>query len=727
MADKQFAAKFLETVKKNLVFNGLVIAFWLVLGWLRSYGITSLILFPFNFLSGALIGVEEGAVWQGILGKTVMLLLLNSLIRPFLLGTGNKKEKWRRAVSELKGKSLLKIPHYRGISQLMEADAVKRSWSLIGVGTAFLVYPVITAGGSFRNAGVCLLASVALFRGLKNNRGLILAVLNDGLRKLNKKQINKDLANRLVFGNALGFAATVVFSMTGWRLQVAYVIGFILLAYGTATMLLKNRRLFPKLVRMLSLAVLFLSTSVNVVAASGELLYEEGLHSIEDFEEIMDRDSRLTEVLLDAGAGSVVLSGEGLNDDGTLTLESGTEKDFRIETREGDNLTPMLWKPAPAYEQQFIELNGQNYYIDEILEEALVIQEFALNKEEDLGTFTFQGTYIIKPHISDELIAAAEATQNFDQILALEAAWEKMEVAAEGEVKRTLYHFLYDEDAVHLGFVLSSDAEELTFVVNGEEITKKLATINDEYDEASYGEFYEIDVGVKILKGFFEKAASVAGPEEVALVAFVSFALATSASGVIGSFGGASGSPSASSVETAPEPEEAEEAEHYEMVVNNGEWLPPLCCAEKASVVFPVRIEGGEGLLWSFHVAAYPVKPDVFIPGIVNYGFDSTAQLSVQLTGKPLKTDSITVILHIRAVAKENGEVIGKANATMEAALYNLGLMVEMKDEAGGLVQENLVVTEVSSAKIKGLAELKKLTGSDYEIDENDGKTLRKK
>jgi len=240
MVNKQLLAKYQETVKKNLTFNALIIVVWLVLGWLRSYGVTSLILFPFNFLSGALIGVEESAFWQGVLGKTIMLLLLNNLIRPFLFGTGNRKQKWRRALLELKGKSLLKIPNYKGVTQLMETDAVKRSFSLIGMGIAFLVYPVITVDGSFQNTGVCFLASIALFRGLKNNRGLIIAVTNDVLRKLNKKQISKDYVNRLVLGNALGFAMTVIFSIMGWHLQAAYWIGIILLASGVVTILIRN-------------------------------------------------------------------------------------------------------------------------------------------------------------------------------------------------------------------------------------------------------------------------------------------------------------------------------------------------------------------------------------------------------------------------------------------------------------------------------------------------------
>lgn len=744
MEKKQLVSKFVKAVKKNLTFNAFVFLIWLVLGWLRSYGITSLILFPFNFITGALIGVDGGSFFEGVLGKTLMLLLLNSLIRPLIFSTGNKKEKSKKAFAELKSKSLLKIPQYMNIKQLVKVDAVKRGFNLIGFGTTFLVYPIITGDGSLQNSGVCLLAAIALFKQLKSIRGFIVVFVNDALRKFGKNQINKDSVNRLVSGNALGFACTVVFALLGISVGYAPFIGFVILLFGAGSIMMKKN---DKMIRRTaSFLVVLILVSSNVILAFASLIYDANVNSNEDFEEISD-SKRLIEVLLDGESSRHVLTGEGLNDDGTLTLDGDTEKSFSIVLRSDyDEYDPLYFSFSPMIGGSYntvgygeFEINGQPYYIDETIDEELAIQNMMLNKKNNLGTFLFQGAYIIKPVISQEIIDEAIATNNFDRFNALSEEWERLDVSAEGEVIDIFYNYFVNENQIYLGFDLVNEKGELSFFINGDEIAMPLIPSFDRYNQYT-DEGIEMAVMVKILNGYFEKTGSLAGPIEVTTVALLSFALSTTVSGVISGVGSApsgfSGMEDESindpdeEIEETEETEEADEAEEseerYFLVINNDELMPPLCNGEKASVVIPVNVEEGEGLHWRYSVVPYPVRPDIFIPTIINHGQDSTAQLSIFLTGKRLNSNNITIILHVSAIAKENGKILGKAKKTVQATLYNLGLNVELKDASKGYVKDNMVLTEVINSKIKGIAEIKKLKDDEYEIDSVEGKVFFK-
>lgn len=733
MAEKRLSSKFMKAVKKNLTFNAFVFLIWLVLGWLRSYGITSLILFPFNFLTGALIGVDGGSFFKGVVGKTLILILLNSLVRPLLFSTGGKKEKMKKALAAFKASSLRKIPQYTNISQLIKANALQRGYGLMGFGIAFLVYPIVTGDGSFQNTGVCLLAAIALFRQLKSNRGLIMAIVTDVMKKQGRKPVNKDMVNRLVNGNALGFASTVVYSLIGLNVDYASFFGFMIFLMSAGMILMKNNG--KAVQRTASLLVVLLLIASNGLPVFASLLYDNEVNTMEEFREVLREDHYLTEVLLSGDSGVYMLAGDELNEDGTLTLDSETEKSFNIVYRQdvdrydefyqGPNRPMIGIVNSEAYDT--IEINGQYYYIDEIIEEQLTIQQFALNKTNELGTFSFRGAYIIMPFISQEIIDEAMITNNWDRYNALSEERHRMDASGEGDVRGIYYNFFPQEGKTYLGFDLVNDSGEVLLVVNGQEIIKTLipsTNIIDGWSTEDGEAGISFDVPIKILKGYYDTTDTVAGPIEVTTVALLSLALATSASGAISGLGSTSSGFSVNGDESEDDAsdESEDDAGSFSMVINNDELMPPLCNVEKASVVVPVSIEDGDGMAWRFSVVPYPVRPDIFIPSIINFGQDNTAQLSIFLTGKSVQGSSLAVILHVNAVAKENGRIIGKAHKTIQATLYNLGLSVALKDEADGYVKGNMTVTEVTSSKIKGIAEIKNLKDEDYNID---GETIR--
>lgn len=236
MDTKSFFNKCKRVLKENVVITSVIGIMWLVLGWLKSYGVNSILLFPFNFISGALNGVDGGSVIGGIFGKTLILMTLNSLLRPMMFSSGNKQGRMAKGLKSFRESSISKIPHYKNINQFFTKENKKRSYNELGFGLAFLAYPFITGNGSFQNSGVCVLLAITLFKEMKKQRSLILIIVNSILMKKNKKVINKDNLNRIISGNALGFACTVVFSIISGYDVLSYSLGSIVIAIGFAEM-----------------------------------------------------------------------------------------------------------------------------------------------------------------------------------------------------------------------------------------------------------------------------------------------------------------------------------------------------------------------------------------------------------------------------------------------------------------------------------------------------------
>lgn len=238
MSSKNIIIEIKKSFKENAIITTIVAMLWLVLGWLKSFGVNSVLLFPLNFLSGALNGVDGGSFVGGIIGKTILLMILNSFIRPLIINKGSKEERVMNSYKVLKNSAISKIPQYGNIKQLFVKDPNKLCYNIIGFGLAFLVYPFITGNGSFQNSGVCLLLSIAMFKEIKKQRGLIVTVINSLLKKNGKKQVNKDILNRILSGNALGFACTVLFSAIYANASDAYSFGGTFIMVGILLMII---------------------------------------------------------------------------------------------------------------------------------------------------------------------------------------------------------------------------------------------------------------------------------------------------------------------------------------------------------------------------------------------------------------------------------------------------------------------------------------------------------
>ena len=215
---KLWLKQFFASLKLSLPVTMMMALFWLVLGWLRSFGIHSALLFPLNFLTGALTGLDGGTFIGGTVGKAVLLIIVNNFIRSLI---GSRGTLWTRAKIGLMSvwSSLLKkIPQYTNIKQLFTRQYWRIAINGLGIGTALVGYSFLTGNGSLQNSFVCVLLFAQFGGALIKKRGLIITVSNKVLALLGVPTVERDMVNRLVGGNALGYAVA-----TAWAAYIGAV------------------------------------------------------------------------------------------------------------------------------------------------------------------------------------------------------------------------------------------------------------------------------------------------------------------------------------------------------------------------------------------------------------------------------------------------------------------------------------------------------------------------
>lgn len=226
---KAWCKRFWGNLKSSLPVTAVMTALWLVLGWLRSFGVHSALLFPLNFLTGALAGLDGGSLIGGTLGKAVLLIIVNSFVRSLLLHRGSLGARMKQGLKSLGSSLVRKIPQYFNLRQLLTRDYWRLTLNGIGFGSALIGYALLTGNGSLQNSFVCVLLFAEFGGALISQRGLIITACNRLLKYLGMPTVERDLVNRLVGGNALGYAAATAWAAYFDKTGAAVYIGAVLL------------------------------------------------------------------------------------------------------------------------------------------------------------------------------------------------------------------------------------------------------------------------------------------------------------------------------------------------------------------------------------------------------------------------------------------------------------------------------------------------------------------
>lgn len=202
-----------QMVRGSLAPTALMAVVWLVLGWVRSAGVQWAILWPLNFLTGALNGLE-GSALGGTIGKAILLVLFNGFFRGIIVRRKNGG-RWRTNFwEELKKEGFSavqsRIPQYTNIRMLLEDRSPRMiGCGLLGGAAALLAYPFLTGNGAVGNSMVCVALFISIGGQIARQRGLLITLLNFVLARKSLHTVNRDAVNRVFAGFALGMAVAV--------------------------------------------------------------------------------------------------------------------------------------------------------------------------------------------------------------------------------------------------------------------------------------------------------------------------------------------------------------------------------------------------------------------------------------------------------------------------------------------------------------------------------------
>ena len=227
-----------ETLKSSLAPTAIMAVLWLLLSWLKAAGIQWAILWPLNFLTGALAGMEGSAV-GGAIGKAILLICFNSLFRGLLMRRkwdGRRRDNVKDELkAQTKAQLFGRIPQYSNLKLLWKDRSPRMlAAGLLGGAAALAAYPFLTGDGSAMNSMVCVALFLSIGGQIARQRGLLITLLNLLLAKKALRTVNRGFIDRIFAGFAVGMAAAVPVSCTK-NLEAAFV--WPLLAWGLPILL----------------------------------------------------------------------------------------------------------------------------------------------------------------------------------------------------------------------------------------------------------------------------------------------------------------------------------------------------------------------------------------------------------------------------------------------------------------------------------------------------------
>lgn len=228
----------LETLRASIAPTAVMAAFWLVLSWVKAAGVQWAILWPLQFLTGALAGME-GSALGGTTGKAILLICFNSMFRGLLMHRkwdGRRRDNVKNELkAQTKAQLFARIPQYSNLKLLWKDRSPHMlAAGLWGGAAALAAYPFLTGDGSTVNSMVCVALFLTIGGQIARQRGLLITLLNILLAKKALRTVNRGVIDRVFAGFAVGMAAAVPVSLTK-NLGMAFL--WPLLAWGLPILL----------------------------------------------------------------------------------------------------------------------------------------------------------------------------------------------------------------------------------------------------------------------------------------------------------------------------------------------------------------------------------------------------------------------------------------------------------------------------------------------------------
>ena len=228
---KKFFSNWIQGIKSRWQFILLACGVWTILAYFWQIGKTNAIYMGLYYLSGALLAVDTNNIVGGVIGKAVLLLIVNGFFTAILMHKGSWKVRLHYA-KETMIAGLKKVDNYiASLSAFQSKGKDIIALGVLGAGLSVLVNTFLTGSATFVNSFVNVALFFVCLDQIQEKRGFLVACTNVGLKKAGYEEINGDAVIGLLDGVALGcLLAPITYLIPGaWA---SYVIGVVLLVAG---------------------------------------------------------------------------------------------------------------------------------------------------------------------------------------------------------------------------------------------------------------------------------------------------------------------------------------------------------------------------------------------------------------------------------------------------------------------------------------------------------------
>jgi len=232
---KQGIKQYPQTIKEVIISAIILVFAWIILGILNYIGVESKFLYPLNFLTASLNGMQGNGIIGiigGIIAKlTLLMMIVQTVIPLYKENFGKNKKKVEINGVFKKFIKLLKIIFNSGMRL--------GGFVLVGLGTALIIYAFLTVNGNFENSFVIVLALISTIRVLLTQTSAVIRLFTTVFRLTHLSSLP---VYSIFLGLSIGFTVSISMSVILNNVIIAYIAGFVISTLGYLMIKMKKRK-----------------------------------------------------------------------------------------------------------------------------------------------------------------------------------------------------------------------------------------------------------------------------------------------------------------------------------------------------------------------------------------------------------------------------------------------------------------------------------------------------
>lgn len=237
---KGFMKNWIKAIKSRWLWILIACVVWTVLAYLWQLGKNNIFYLVLYYLTGSLLAVDTNNVIGGVIGKSILLLVVSSFLTSIFMHKGSLKVRLHYAKKSFID-GLKKVNDYvASFAAFQSKEGLVIFMGMLGVGISIIVNAFITGNATFVNSLVNLALFTVCIKQIQEKRGFLIACANVGLKKIGYAEINGEAVIGLLDGIAMGCLLAPLLYLVPVK-GTAYIVGMTLFVTGMLFALLTKK------------------------------------------------------------------------------------------------------------------------------------------------------------------------------------------------------------------------------------------------------------------------------------------------------------------------------------------------------------------------------------------------------------------------------------------------------------------------------------------------------